>query len=326
MSKRIKVLVLVKPFWLQYPKHKAKAAILKTITTYADVYYWYNDGDIHDILTHLNLEPDFIFHYDIAWGYRLSPRITGLEQITIPKGCFVIDLHWKPQKRIEYIEQNRIDIIFSVSNRPFLTVFPQYASKLRWLPWSINPEIIKDWKQEKTINYLLMGLVHYNVTGRPIIVPKEDRYPFRKVVLEKLKSEPGFLCHPHSRYLEEQSKHVFFNEKYAQEINRAKIFFTCGSRSSIGGLPVLKFFEAPGCKSLLLAESNDDIDALGFIDGENFVACTEDDVYQKATYYLDNEVERERITTNGYNFIRQHHTNQVRAEQLIKYITTYLSY
>lgn len=322
---KLKILVLVKPFWLHYPKHKAKSDILKALSEYAAVYYWYNDGDIQDILSQLDITPDFIFHYDIAWGYRLSPHITGLNHVSIPKGCYVIDLHWNPQKRIEYIEKNNIDLIFSVSKHPFLTVFPQYEDKLRWLPWSINPTIIKDWKKEKDINYLLMGLVHYQFKGKPMMqIPQEGRYPFRSAVLKKLENEPGFVIHSHPGHLAKQTKHVFFNEKYAQEINKAKIFFTCGSRSEIGGLPVLKFFEAPGCNTLLLAEKNEDLEGLGFVDRENFVACTEENVHQKATYYLENEYERNRITTNGYQLIHEHHTNQIRAQQLIEYITVQL--
>lgn len=324
MNKKIKILILVKPFWLHYPQHKAKADFLRALTSIADVYYWYNDGDINDILTQLDIKPDFIFHYDIAWGYRLSPNITGLEKTTIPKGCFVIDLHWQPQNRIDYIEKNKIDLIFSVSKHPFLNVYPQYANKLRWLPWAINPTIIKDWQQQKEINYLLMGLVHYQFRGKPMMeIPLEGWYPFRAAVLKKFEHEPGFVFHPHPGHLTEQTDQVFFTDKYAKEINRAKIFFTCGKKSDIGGLPVLKFFEAPGCRTLLLAETNQDIEALGFIDEENFVACTEDNVYQKATYYLENESERNIITNNGYQFIQQHHTNQIRAKQLNQYISDY---
>src|SRR5699024_11243164 len=78
------------------------------------------------------------------------------------KGCFVIDLHWKPEERKRYFRQNKIDLIFSATKHPFLKVFPQYKQKLRWLPWAINPAIMKDWKQKKDIDSLLMGLVYIN--------------------------------------------------------------------------------------------------------------------------------------------------------------------
>lgn len=318
MQKKLTILILVRPFWLHYPKHKPKADFLKSISEFANVYYWYDDGDIHDILKQLNITPDFIFHYDIAWHYRLAPKVTGLEEIAIPKGCFVIDLHWSPKSRIAYIEKNQIDIIFSVSKYPFLEVFPQYETKMYWLPWAINSEIIKNWNLNKSINYLLMGLVHYQSVGKPLAyVPKEGRYPFRRAVLEQLKNEEGFLYHAHPGHAAKPSRNVFLNEKYAKELNRAKLFFTCGGRGIGGGVPVLKFFEAPGCHTLLLAESNPDIEALGFIDEKHYISCTIDNVAQKAKYYLAHEEEREIITKTGYQFIHQQHTNTIRAKQFI---------
>ena len=76
------------------------------------------------------------------------------------------------------------------------------------------------------------------------------------------------------------------NEKYAQELNRAKIFFTCGSALRY---PLLKFYEAPACRTLLLAEPNQDIFDLGFKDGTHFIACEVEDFYDKAKYYLQNK-------------------------------------
>src|SRR5690625_1279494 len=142
--RRLKILVIMKPFW-NFPKHKPKYDMIRALEIYAEVHYWYEDGHIEDILKTLAIEPDFIFHYDIAWNYRLAPKIEGLNCVDIPVGCFVIDLHWKPEQRIKYITENHIDLIFSVSKNPFPKVFPQFKQKLRWTPWSINPSIMKDW-------------------------------------------------------------------------------------------------------------------------------------------------------------------------------------
>src|SRR5690625_6224104 len=94
--------------------------MITALENYAEVYYWYENGHIKAILEELNIDPDFIFHYDIAWNYGLAPKIDGLAEINIPIGCFVIDLHWNPKARVQYIEENNIDIIFSVSKHPFL--------------------------------------------------------------------------------------------------------------------------------------------------------------------------------------------------------------
>ncbi|WP_043978865.1 glycosyltransferase [Priestia megaterium] len=323
MEEKLKILILIKPFWVSFAKHKPKYDMIKAIEDYADVYYWYKDGNIHNIIKSLGVKPDFIFHYDIAWGNGLAPQITGLHSIDIPKGCFVIDLHWQEDQRVKYFEENKIDLIFSSSKNPFLNIFPQYEDKHRWFPWAINPNIIKDWKQEKDINFLLMGLVYYeDPKSPPKQQPKKGRYALREAVLKKMKNEKGFVFHPHPGHRVTYSEDALVNVKYAKELNRSKMFFTCGGE--MGGFAVLKFFEAPGCKTLLMAEPNQEIYELGFIDGHNFVACDTSNFYRKALYYIENEAERIRITENGYKFIHKHHTIGVRAKQFVEYIKEYI--
>ncbi|MGF7060008.1 glycosyltransferase family protein [Brassicibacter mesophilus] len=319
---RLKILIIIKKFAEKYPKHKHKYDMIEALEEFADIEYWNDEGDICDILKKIRFKPDFILHYDFAWDYTWAPKITGLEKVDIPKGCFVIDIHWIEEDRIRYFEDNKIDLIFSVSRKPFLKVFPQYKNELRWIPFSINPNIIKDWKIDKTIDFLLMGLVYiedskYHPKSRTF----KGRYKFREAVLNKMKNEKGFEFIPHPGHLTPSSKKPIVNEKYAMKLNQSKIFFTCGGEFEYA---VAKFFEAPGCKTLLLAHPNKEILDLGFEDGVNFVACDEDDFYEKAIYYIENDVERERITNNGYEFIHSNHTNSVRAKQFINYIEDYL--
>lgn len=316
--------MLIKPFWI-YAHHKPKLDLFKSLETYADVYYWHVDGHIQDIIRELDIHPDFIFHYDIAWNYGLAPHISGLSETNILKGCFVIDLHWEPEERIKYVTDNKIDLIFSATKNPFLKTFPQLTQKFRWLPWSINPNVMKDWELEKSIDMLLLGLVYIdpNNLGKhdyPNKIAPKGRYAFRDAVLMQLKDEQGFTYHPHPGQRSLNNDSLVVNERYARELNRSKIFYTCGSRHETGGIAVLKFFEAPACHTLLLAEPNDDIQELGFVDGENYVACTIENVANKTDYYLQNDRERERITKNGYHFIHEHHTNDHRAKYLIQEI------
>lgn len=302
---------------------------IKALEKVAEVHYWHVDGHIKEILQKLQVNPDFIFHYDIAWDYCLAPKIDGLRDVEIPTGCYVIDLHWRPEERKKYIEENNIDLIFSATRHPFLHVFPEYEAKLRWLPWAINPEVMKDWKLDKTIDALLMGLVYVDKTNQgkhqiPIKVPIKGRYAFRDAVFNELRDDPRFVFHPHPGHLVKRSNHLMINKRYAKELNQSKIFYTCGSRIEAGGVAVLKFFEAPACNTLLLAETNEDVEALGFVDGENFVACTTDNISEKTAYYLANEEERARIARNGYQLVHANHNNQKRAEQFLRYISPLL--
>ncbi|MGM7719609.1 glycosyltransferase family protein [Metabacillus sp. Hm71] len=317
MMKKIKILVFIKPFWKRLAKHKVKFDMIKAFEEYANIFYWYNDGDIEQILKNLlenhNFKPDFIFLYDNSL-IDLAPTISGLNKIAIPKGYLIIDVYWptKKQVKIQFIEDNKIDLIFSVTKEAFLNVFPQYKSKFRWLPFSINPHVFKDWQLIKNIDCLLMGLINF---------PSKNTYPFRKTVLEVMRNKEGFVYHQHPGHTVNYEEKAFVNEKYAKEINRSKIFFTCGSKYYY---PVLKFFEVPACRTLLLAEPNQDILELGFEDGVNFVACNQFNFEEKAIYYLKNEKERKRITDNGYHLIHTNHTNRVRALQFINYVKDYI--
>ncbi|SDC38862.1 glycosyltransferase [Shouchella lonarensis] len=320
----LKILILIKPFHRQYPKHQPKMDMITAIERYADVRYWHTDGHIHNIINELSFKPDFIFHYDMS--KYLSPNIEGLKQTKIPKGCFVYDVHWKQTAKKMFFLKNNFDLIFSVSKNPFLAVFPELASKFRWLPWAINPAIFKDWKQKKDILYLLTGLVYSTDPDWRSYAQqaRKGRYLFRETVLSKMKNEPGFVFHPHPGHLT-SDKNALVNKNYAKQINRAHIFFTCGARvPKAGKYPVQKFFEAPACKTLLLAEPNEDIRDLGFIDGVNYVACDTNDFYNKARYYIDNERERKKITEAGYQLIRHNHTNNIRAKQFVRIVQTFL--
>lgn len=319
MNEKPKILILIKPFWRQFPKHKPKYETITAIESFAEVRYWYRDGSIQEILKKLNFQPDFILQYDVAWGYAFSPMITGLNDIDIPKGCVVIDIHYFPYVRRQYFEDNKIDLIFSLTKSPFLKTFPDYREKMRWWPFSINPGIFKDWQLEKEIDYLLMGQV-YDPCGTNKTNTQKGRYPFREEVLKKMRGIEGFVYHAHPGH--DAPSTALLNEKYAQELNRSKIFFTCGGQYKY---PVLKYFEALACRTLLLAEPVQDILDLGFKDCLHFVACDLSNFQEKARYYLDHEKERQLITDHGYELIHKQHTNDARAKQLVHYIEEFLA-
>ncbi|MCM3761349.1 glycosyltransferase [Alkalihalobacillus oceani] len=327
-ARKVKILVLINKIWV-YIKHQPKMDMIRALEKYADVEYWHESGDIREILAGLDHRPDFIFHYDIAWRYGLAPKITGLGQVDIPKGCYVIDVDWKPEERRKYFDENKVDMIFSATKHPFLQLFPQYSERLCWWPWAINPAVMKDWKEKKDIDTLLMGLVYIEDKSRlpadksPKAMPVKGRYAFRDAVLERMRTEPGFVYQPHPGHrviASAKNEEVLVNERYARELNRAKIFYTCGSRINAGGIAVLKFFEALACKTLLLAETNLEIAELGFADQVHYVACTVDTFYEQTQYYLKNEAERQRISQAGYEFIHRHHTIDQRAIQMIEAI------
>lgn len=309
MDRRLKVLILVKPFAKTMPKHQHKYDIIKAIEKVADVRYWHKNGDIFDILKKVDIKPDFIFHYDISWNYAFAPKITSLNKVKIPKGCYVLDIHWQKKSRRAYFHKTaKPDLIFSASKYPFLKAFPECKSRFRWSPFAINPIVIKDYKLKKNIKFSLLGLI-------------QPRYKFRTAVLRRMRKVKGFVNFKHPGHRARARQGLLINDNYAKAINRSQISFTCGSDLKI---PVAKFFELPGCNTLMLAEPNRDLKDLGFKDNVNYVACNRKNFYRKALYFQKNNRAREQITQNGYSFIRKHHTNQVRAQQFVAAVKAFL--
>lgn len=301
---KLNILMLVRRFDKIYPKHKVKYEFLEAVEEFANVSYHHEDGDILEILKQQKSRPDFIFHYDITAQNLLSPRIENLDKIDIPIGTYVIDAHWKNDKRREYFKKNNISLIFSVSKHAFLKRFPEYKSHFRFLPFSINPKIIRNWGLAKDIDFLLMGHI-------------AQSYPFRAAVRDKMENIAGFVYHKHPGHLKQDRSMYIIDEDFAKEINRAKIFFTCGS---IYKYPVMKYFEVPGCYSLLIAEENPDLAELGFKDGVNYVVADQTNFYNKGLYYLINEKKRKEIALAGYKFIHKNHTHRIRAQQFIRHV------
>nr|QRZ20116.1 glycosyltransferase family 1 protein [Virgibacillus sp. AGTR] len=266
---------------------------------------WRKPGHIDYILRQLETRPDFILLLNDI-DRHMSPKIKGLAHIDIPTGLFVNDVHRFISLRRNFINKNNIDYLFSVIRDKFLTLYPEFQDKMEWFPHFVNIDVCKDYKLKKDFNLLLMGAV-------------SDTYPLRQKIIKTYEGNADFIYYRHPGYQsfrgKEQEKMI--EQNYAKELNRSKLFFTCPSRHNY---PVLKYFEALACKTLLLAPTFKELEDIGFIPGVHFVAIDENDFEEKAAYFLAHETERKQIIEQGYRFIHQHHTVQHRAQQLVKKI------
>lgn len=274
------------------------------------LFVWKADGNIHDILSKIPFRPDFILLNDFHPDYL--PKITGLNSVPIPKGMFMHDLHYKKFHRKRFIESENIQLVFTHYRNAFLKWYPELTSKMVWFPHFIHPEIFKDYGQCKTINYLMMGANYPNI------------YPLRNHFIHQLKKEPGFIYHHHPGYraVKSNEKGIYAGNRYAMEINKAKIFLTC---DSIYKYPLLKYFEVLACNTLLIASPSQELTELGFIDGTTFIAADQSNVLFKARHYLIYEEERKRIARNGFQMVMKRHTTEVRVKELLLKIREFIT-
>ncbi len=264
----------------------------------------YEAGDIRKIIEDLNIEPDFVFVNE--FGESNAPKITGLASLGIPWGIYMFDLHYKIENRKEVIDKENVKHIFTHCRDKFYEFFPEYWEMMRWLPLHVNTEIFKDYGLPRDIDYLLMGVVHKRI------------YPLRYQVSQVMQGVPGFVWHEHVGHRNfDDDEDALVGERYAREISRAKIFFTCDSKYKY---PVGKFFEVPACNTLLLASTSRELRDLGFIPGSNYIAVHEKDIKEKAQYYLHHEEERLEIARRGYEMVREQHSTSRRAAELVAMI------
>lgn len=281
----------------------------KELEKQCKLYYWTEDiGNLPDIIQSLDVLPDFILFNDMKPDY--CPDIRNIDKVSIPKGALVHDLQYRIPRRKRLYQNNDMHL-FVQYREAFRHWFPELEDQMIWFPHHVPSDIFKDYQLPKVSDFLMVGSLISHL------------YPLRVKMFNRLHQESSFkyIEHPGYKQITKEDKAIT-GVQYAQLLNQSKIFFTC---DSIYQFPVLKYFEVLGCRTLLLASGSAELNDLGFIDGKTFVEVNEDDFYEKALYYLQNEEERERIASNGMNLVLERHTTEIRAKQLLDHIESILS-
>lgn len=278
----------------------------KELTNAVNLTLWRKPGHISYILKQLSTRPDFILLLNDI-DEEMTPTIKGLAHTGIPTGLFVNDVHRFVNLRRNYIAKNNIAHLFTVARDKFIEVYPEFTDRMVWFPHFVHTELNRNYGLKKDINLLMMGAVN-------------DVYPLRQKIIKAYEEDPNFIYHKHPGYQtlsKNEADQHFIGQRYAREINRAKIVFTC---PSVFHYPVIKYFEVLACKTLLLAPTFDELECLGFVPGYHFVPIDENNFKGKAAYYLANKMERKKIAEQGYQFIRQKHSVKQRTNQLVEKI------
>lgn len=266
---------------------------------------WHERGtDIRLILDEIGIEPDFILI--LEYYETNATRVSGLRDVGIPFAVSMEELHYDIDMRKELIINENIKHIFTSCTEAFCTLYPEFMDRMIPAPQHVNTNIFKDYGLPKTIDYLLMG--------------QEDPryYPLRHKIVQTMQDKAGFVFHRHPGYREfKDDEDLYVKEKYAREINRAKMFFTC---NTVSNYVVAKYFEAPACNTLLMAPTSPGIEYLGFEPGVNFVNIDNIDFMDKAEYYLAHEEERRLIARSGYEMVRARHSTARRAAEYVEWI------
>lgn len=267
-----------------------------------DLYVSHQSGNFGRILDSIPFEPDFIFFNDYLENG--SPVVTDLKNLKIPFAVGLHDLHFQKPLRKAMIEKENIQHVFTFYRDKFKQWYPEFTSRMHWLPHHAHEAVYQDYQLTKDMDILLTGSV------------LEDFYPLRATMQMRLKNRSDFVHSPHPGYrkIGENEKNVFVGKNYAKELNRSKIVLTC---DSVFKYPLMKYFEITACNALLLAGYSKELGDLGFIPGVNFVAIDELCFEEKIDYYLNHEEERKKIAHNGMMLTRERHTTKKRAREFL---------
>ena len=245
----------------------------------------------------------------ISKNYDQIKKLSGIKKI-----IYVDDLHNSMEMReLRELDPNifdSFDLILSTYAYCFDKFFPKVPKeKVYWFPHSFNEQLKIDYNPNPINKILLCGCIC-------------DSYPMRQKVANLKDIFPiDILEHP--KY-SKNKLHDIIGKKFIQKLNEYRAVFTCCLNVSTPYL-VQKFFEIPGSGALLIAYDKwveEPLKELGFVDMENYLSVNEENLEEKISFIFDekNFDLIESIRINGYNFIHEKHTHQIRTDKLIEYI------
>lgn len=227
------------------------------------------------------------------------------DKIKIPKAMIIEDSNsGLPSIQMEKAVNQKFDIVFCRYKREFYKYQKEYLKKfhdIKWLPWSVGLDMFKDYGLEKKYDVTMTGF--HNIPF----------YHYRDMVFDEIGDKEYFTELKHYGYT--KKKESVYGVDYAKFLNQSKISCTGGM---VYNRPVMKFYEIPASRCLLASNTFEELEELGFKDGENMVVYNYRNIDKQMKNLLADNAMRQEITDNGYNFIRKYHSGEVRAQQFIK--------
>ena len=229
------------------------------------------------------------------------------ENIKTKKACLFEDQHgFNPQISKMFMNKG-FDYFFTRYNNILSRHQHLGKSNVIWLPHSIDDTVIKDYGEKKKIDALMVGMLQQNT------------YPVRNYVNQQLNGAKWYRRVERPRETLEKTKKWPVDEDYARLINSSWITFSCLSKFQY---PVLKFFEIPGCKSVLASDYNNQLKRLGFVPGKNMIKIERNTNNFKS--FIKNQIKDKNkmqdISNKGYELVHNKHTVKQRAEEFLNYI------
>lgn len=245
------------------------------------------------------LKPDFVVFDAVHWVRPQRLNITNIDAYAeIPRVLYLnCDPH-DPMRPLLFgmLDAYRIEAIFCgiehLQHTPELERFPCYL-----LPLFVDSKIFKDHAVEKTIPIAIFS-------GH--LFPAF--YPWRAKITQEIQHFLPTLIYTHPGY--QSGTPVPFevrDEKYARLISQS--YFSIADTTRLDYV-VRKHLEIPAAGAILVAPDSEVVKRYGFVDLQNCILGTGDELYTKIVAVSSKPDVYNRIKNNGYRLIQDNFTRK----------------
>ena len=231
-----------------------------------------------------DFNPEFFLW--VETGLELPPA--GIEKLNIPKAAYFIDSHINLKTHLKLA--TLFDVVFLAQREYIESLTKHGIQNVYWLPLACDPEIHSRCEVPKEFEIGFAGSI-----------TDSRAHERRKFLLDSLSSE-----------FDVNVRRVFLHEM-AEHFSSGKIVFNNAIKNDLN----MRVFEALCSGSMLLT---DDAEGLAdfFRDGKELVVYNDENIVERARYYLRHDEEREEIAKAGREKVLAAHTYDYRMEQIIK--------
>jgi Glycosyl transferases group 1 len=257
-------------------------------------------------------KPDAVF---LNYNHHYTHQLRGLNELGVPVFGFVGD-HYdftddSPRARVKQdFFRGLTHLVAMVSAYPHTSAVVAQALgrpelPFIYLPWAIDPRVFHNLGKRRRYDIACLGAL------------TEGKYPFRRELRAWLEGQRQL------RYIRKKRIGGHDGEMFNRALNTTRSAFTCASSMRY---TLMKYFEIPASGALLFGETTPELTALGFRDGEHYVAVTPADFREKIIYYLygAGRDQGEQIRCAGNRFVREQHTWERRIHALLQDLSLHL--
>ena len=279
--------------------------------------------DIFDELYKNDLNFDFK-NYKYIVGYDFSPVKFKIDNnLKIPAIAYFSDVIQEKTSGIGYLEYYK----YLKNNDIFVFYWDRELAKkenLFYLPHFVNCEIYKELKplSKTSFDISFMGRLDTKIRLETYLNLNKHfkNLKFSWHAIEKHYIDAYSRCENdiEKEILKNTYKGFIDNENdMAEAINNTKIIYNINSQ----GISSLNYrtFQVLACKRLMISDKRDELD---LFEGILPYYCNFDDLVKKIKFYLNNEIEYQKITEKTGKIVKLNHNSKICVEKMLKMINS----